>query len=45
MQAGVVGWVNVNEVQVLEYTSSAVNTLSKYYVKMAEYIMELVLIW
>ena len=33
MQAGVVGWVNVNEVQVLEYTSSAVNTLSKYYVK------------
>ena len=33
MQAGVVGWVNVNEVQVLEYISSAVNTLSKYYVK------------
>ena len=33
MQAGVVGWVSVNEVQVLEYTNATVNTLSKYYVK------------
>ncbi len=33
MQAGVVGWVDVNEVEVLDYTSSIVNTLSKYYVK------------
>ncbi|PJN80289.1 hypothetical protein CWE04_08965 [Thomasclavelia cocleata] len=33
MQAGIVGWVDVNKVQVLEYTSSTVNTLSKYYVK------------
>ncbi|WP_455682805.1 glucosaminidase domain-containing protein, partial [Thomasclavelia sp.] len=33
MQAGVVGWVNASEVEVLDYTSSAINTISKYYVK------------
>ena len=33
MQAGIVGWVDINKVQILEYTSSVVNTLSKYYVK------------
>ncbi|WP_051592861.1 glucosaminidase domain-containing protein, partial [Thomasclavelia saccharogumia] len=33
MQAGVIGWVDVNKVEVLNYTDSKVNTLSKYYVK------------
>ena len=33
MQSGVIGWVNLNEVEVLDYTSSSVQTLSKYYVK------------
>ncbi|WP_288060238.1 Ig-like domain-containing protein [Thomasclavelia cocleata] len=33
MQAGVVGWVNASEVEVLNYTDSKVETLSKYYVK------------
>ena len=33
MQAGIVGWVDVNKVEVLNYTDSKVNTLSKYYVK------------
>ena len=32
MQSGVIGWVNLNEVEVLDYTSSSVQTLSKYYV-------------
>lgn len=32
MQSGVIGWVNINEVQVLNYTSNQVKTLSKYYV-------------
>ena len=30
MQSGVIGWVNLNEVEVLDYTSSSVQTLSKY---------------
>ncbi len=33
MQAGVVGWVDISKVEVLNYTDSKVNTLSKYYVK------------
>ena len=33
MQAGVVGWVDINKVEVLNYTDFKVNTLSKYYVK------------
>ena len=33
MQAGVVGWVDINKVEVLNYTDAKVNTLSKYYVK------------
>lgn len=33
MQAGVVGWVNTSDVEVLNYTDSKVETLSKYYVK------------
>ena len=32
MQAGVVGWVSINDVEVLDYTSSKVVTTSKYYV-------------
>ena len=32
MQAGVVGWVPISEVEVLQYTSSKVVTTSKYYV-------------
>lgn len=33
MQAGVIGWVNADEVQVLDFSSSSVQTLSKYFVK------------
>ena len=33
MLAGVIGWVNASEVQVLDFSSSEVQTLSKYYVK------------
>lgn len=33
MLAGVIGWVNASEVQVLDFSDSAVQTLSKYYVK------------
>lgn len=33
MQAGVVGWVDINKVEVLNYSSTRVQTLSKYYVK------------
>ena len=32
MQAGIVGWVSINDVEVLDYTSSKVVTTSKYYV-------------
>ena len=33
MLAGVIGWVDADDVQVLDFSDSAVNTLSKYYVK------------
>lgn len=33
MLAGVIGWVDADEVQVLDFSSSAVQTLSKYYVE------------
>ncbi|MDE6952480.1 MAG: glucosaminidase domain-containing protein [Erysipelotrichales bacterium] len=32
MQAGVIGWVDADEVQVLDFSSNEVQTLSKYYV-------------
>lgn len=33
MLAGVIGWVDASEVQVLDFSSSSVQTLSKYYAK------------
>lgn len=33
MLAGVIGWVDAADVQVLDFSDKAVNTLSKYYVK------------
>lgn len=33
MLAGVIGWVKASDVQVLDFSSSSVQTLSKYYVK------------